>query len=38
LLERLQIAFGGDAQLRLAALHPRGASAEVEFPAQRSAA
>ncbi len=38
LLERLQIAFGGDAQLRLAALNPRGASAEVEFPAQRSGA
>ena len=34
LLERLQLAFGGDAQLRLTELQPRGACAEVEFPAQ----
>ncbi len=34
LLERLQLVFGGDAQLRLAALHPRGARAELDFPAQ----
>ena len=34
LLERLQLAFGGDAQLRLTELQPRSACAEVEFPAQ----
>jgi signal transduction histidine kinase len=34
LLERLQLVFGGDAQLRLAALQPRGARAELNFPAQ----
>ena len=34
LLERLQLAFGGDAQLRLTELQPRGACAEVDFPAQ----
>jgi signal transduction histidine kinase len=33
LRERLQLAFGDDAQLRLAPLVPRGTSAEVEFPA-----
>ena len=36
LRERLQLAFGGDAQLRLAALHPHGARAELDFPAQPS--
>ncbi|MEP7028410.1 MAG: histidine kinase [Candidatus Eisenbacteria bacterium] len=33
LRERLELAFGGDAQLRVAAQHPRGVSAELEFPA-----
>jgi len=33
LRERLQLAFGGDAQLRVVAQQPRGVSAEVEFPA-----
>jgi len=37
LRERLQLAFGGDARLSLAGLVPHGTSAEVEFPAQRSA-
>jgi len=35
LRERLQLAFGGDAQLRLAALQPRGTIAEVDFPARQ---
>jgi len=35
LRERLQLAFGGDAQLRLSPLQPHGACAEVEFPAQQ---
>jgi signal transduction histidine kinase len=35
LRERLQLAFGGDAQLRLVANQPRGARAELEFPARR---
>ena len=34
LLERLLVAFGGDALLRLSALSPQGACAELEFPAQ----
>jgi two-component sensor histidine kinase len=34
LRERLQLAFGGDAQLRVAALTPHGVCAEVEYPAQ----
>jgi two-component sensor histidine kinase len=34
LRERLQLAFGGDAQLRLAARQEGGVSAEVEFPAE----
>ena len=38
LRERLQLAFGADAQLRLTAEEPRGAIAEVDFPAQRRAA
>ena len=36
LRERMQLAFGGDAQLRLSGLTPHGVSAEIEFPAQRS--
>ena len=38
LRERMQLAFGGDAQLRLSGLTPHGVSAEIEFPAQRSKA
>jgi hypothetical protein len=38
LRERLQLAFGGDAQLNVAALTPRGVRAELDFPAQPSAA
>jgi hypothetical protein len=38
LRERLALAFGGDAQLRLAPLQPRGTSAEIEFPARAVAA
>lgn len=38
LRERLQLAFGADAQLRLTAGQPHGVIAEVEFPAQRRAA
>ncbi len=38
LRERLQLAFGGDAQLRIAALVPHGVRAEVDFPAQPSPA
>jgi signal transduction histidine kinase len=34
LRERLQLAFGGDAQLRVTSLVPRGVCAEVEFPAR----
>jgi LytS/YehU family sensor histidine kinase len=34
LRERLDLAFGGDAHLRLTAQHPRGVSAEVDFPAR----
>ncbi len=37
LRERLKLAFGGDARLSLTGLVPHGMSAEVEFPAQRSA-
>lgn len=33
LRERLQLAFGGDATLSLTGMSPRGACAEVEFPA-----
>jgi hypothetical protein len=36
LRERLQLAFGDAAQLRLTALEPQGVCAEVEFPARRS--
>jgi LytS/YehU family sensor histidine kinase len=38
LRERLQLAFGGDAKLDLAALHPHGVRAELDFPAQPSPA
>jgi len=37
LRERLQLTFGGDVQLRVSAQHPRGVSAELEFPARRTA-
>jgi Histidine kinase len=32
LRERLELAFGGDVNLRVGAQHPRGVSAEVDFP------
>jgi glucose-6-phosphate-specific signal transduction histidine kinase len=35
LRERLQLAFDGDAQLRLSALEPHGVCAELDFPADR---
>ena len=38
LRERLQLVFGNDARLRIAALAPHGARAEVDFPAQASPA
>ncbi|MEP7044146.1 MAG: histidine kinase [Dokdonella sp.] len=38
LRERLQLVFGEDAQLRLIAIEPHGACAELDFPARRSAA
>jgi signal transduction histidine kinase len=38
LRERLQLAFGADAQLRLTEVEPHGVCAELEFPAQRQAA
>ncbi len=38
LRERLQLVFGNDARLRIAAHEPRGARAEVDFPAQASPA
>ena len=34
LRERLQLAFGGAAEVRLAAMAPNGTRAEVEFPAE----
>ena len=37
LRERLQLAFGGDAHVRLNAMSPRGVCAELEFPAQPTA-
>ena len=37
LRERLQLAFGGDAQLRVTAQRPRGVCAEVDFPARGEA-
>jgi sensor histidine kinase YesM len=38
LRERLQLAFGGDAELRLESMQPQGACASLEFPARRQAA
>jgi LytS/YehU family sensor histidine kinase len=38
LRERLQLAFGGEAHLRLTDVQPHGVSAELEFPARRSQA
>ena len=38
LRERLQLAFGGDVQLRIAELAPQGVCAELDFPAQQSTA
>ncbi|HTA65380.1 MAG TPA: histidine kinase [Xanthomonadaceae bacterium] len=38
LRERLQLAFGGDAQLRLSPLQPHGVCAELDFPARRASA
>jgi hypothetical protein len=38
LRERLQLAFGGDALLRLSPLEPHGVCAEVEFPARQASA
>jgi hypothetical protein len=32
----MQLAFGGDAELRLSSLEPHGVFAELEFPARRS--
>lgn len=37
LRERLQLAFDGDAQLRLFAIEPHGVCAEIDFPARVSA-
>ena len=37
LRERLQLAFGGDAQLRVTEQPPRGVCAEVDFPVRREA-
>ena len=34
LRERLELAFGGDATLRVSAQHPRGVCAELDFPAR----
>ncbi len=38
LRERLELAFAGDARVRVSAQHPRGVTAEVDFPALDSAA
>jgi signal transduction histidine kinase len=38
LRERLELTFGGDASLRIAAQQPRGVSVELEFPAQEGKA
>jgi LytS/YehU family sensor histidine kinase len=35
LRERMQLAFGGDAQLRLTEVEPHGVCAELDFPARR---
>jgi two-component sensor histidine kinase len=37
LRERLELTFGGDAQLRVSAQHPTGVTAELEFPARGAA-
>ncbi len=37
LRERLELTFGGDAQLRIVNIDPHGVRAEVDFPVQRSA-
>ena len=37
LRERLELAFGGDARLRVSAQHPRGVCAELDFPARGAA-
>lgn len=36
LRERMRLAFGGDAELRLSPLEPHGTCAELDFPARRS--
>jgi two-component sensor histidine kinase len=36
LLERLKLAFGGDAELRLTDVEPHGVSAELDFPAREA--
>lgn len=38
LRERLKLAFGGDAELRLERIEPRGVRASLEFPARTLAA
>jgi signal transduction histidine kinase len=38
LRERMQLAFGGDAQLRLTEVQPHGVCAELEFPARQDRA
>ena len=38
LRERMQLAFGGDAQLRLTEVQPHGVCAELEFPARQESA
>lgn len=38
LRERLQLAFGGDAQLRLTEVEPHGVCAELDFPARQAPA
>jgi hypothetical protein len=35
LRERMQLAFGGEAQLRLTEVQPHGVCAELEFPARQ---
>jgi glucose-6-phosphate-specific signal transduction histidine kinase len=35
LRERLQLTFGGDAQLRLMEVEPHGVCAELDFPARQ---
>ena len=37
LRERLQLAFGGDATVRISEIQPHGVHAEINFPAQRDA-